>query len=84
MDDRIMATIRTQLTVALLAVGQLARDPARSERPHLIHHATNALESIREDIARIDALLAKLEDREAIAADPLRFQPFHRKAKDAG
>jgi hypothetical protein len=84
MDDGIMATIRTQLTVALLAVGQLARDPARSERPHLIHHATDALAGMREDIARIDALLAKLEDREAIAADPLRLKPFRRTAKDAG
>jgi hypothetical protein len=83
MDDRILATFRTQLTVALLAVGQLARDPSRSEKPHLIRHATNALEGIREDIARIDALLAKLEDREAIAADPLRLKSLHRTAKDA-
>jgi hypothetical protein len=79
-----MATIRTQLTVALLAVGQLAREPARSGRPHLIRHATDALAGMREDIARIDALLAKLEDREAIAADPLRFKPLRRKVKDAG
>jgi hypothetical protein len=83
MDDGILATMRTQLTVALLAVGQLARDPARSEKPHLIRHAMDALEGMREDLARIDALLTKLEDREAIATDPLRFKPLHRKAKDA-
>jgi len=70
-----MVTIRTQLTVALLAVTQLRRKHADSaDADRLLAYISTALARIAREIHKIDALMARLEDREAMRANPLRLR----------
>ena len=75
MEHRTMVALRTQATIALLAFGQLRRScPTDPDVARLARFASEALAGIRKDVARIDALIATLEDREAMAADPVRLR----------
>lgn len=70
-----LVAIRTQLTIALLAVAQLQRRHARSaDAARLLTHVDTALQRIAREARKIDRLLAYLEDRAAIEADPLRVR----------
>jgi hypothetical protein len=70
-----LVTIRTQLTVALLAVTQLQRrhtDSADADR--LLAYVSTALARITREVCKIDRLMARLEDREAMRANPVRLR----------
>lgn len=70
-----MVTIRTQLTVALLAVTQLQRKHADSaDADRLLTYVSTALGRITREICKIDTLMARLEDREAMHAAPVRLR----------
>lgn len=70
-----LVTIRTQLTVALLAVTQLQRKHAGStDADRLLTYVATALASITREVRKIDALIACLEDRDAMRANPVRLR----------
>lgn len=70
-----LVAIRTQLTIATLAVAQLQRRHAHSgDAARLLAHIDTALQRITREARRVDTLLAHLEDRAAIEADPLRLR----------
>ncbi|MGI8689348.1 MAG: hypothetical protein ACR2M3_12295 [Thermomicrobiales bacterium] len=70
-----LVTIRTQLTVALLAVTQLQRKHASSaDADRLLAYVATALACITREVRKIDALMARLEDRDAMRANPVRLR----------
>ncbi|MDQ2783925.1 MAG: hypothetical protein M3Y58_02855 [Chloroflexota bacterium] len=70
-----LVTIRTQLTVALLAVTQLQRKYADSaDASRLLVYVATALAHITCEMRKVDALIACLEDRDAMCADPVRLR----------
>ena len=70
-----LVTIRTQLTVALLAVTQLQRKHTGSaDADRLLTYVATALTCITREVRKIDALIARLEDRDAIRANPVRLR----------
>jgi len=76
-------TIRTQLTVAVLAVTQLRRKHAESaDADRLLVYVATALARITREIRKVDALITHLEDREAMHADPLRLRVRHHTSGD--
>ncbi|MHB8644642.1 MAG: hypothetical protein ACYDAR_02500 [Thermomicrobiales bacterium] len=78
-----MVTIRTQLTVALLAVTQLRRKHAASaDADRLLAYVVTALARITREVRTVDALMTRLEDREAIRADPLRLRARRRSGEE--
>lgn len=80
-----LVTIRTQLTVALLAVTQLQRKHAGSaDADRLLVYVATALASITRGVRKIDALIARLEDREAMRANPVRLRVRHHSKGDRG
>lgn len=83
-DHEELVAIRTQLTIALLATARLQRAHAHSPDAHrLLAHVEAALRRIAHEARTVDALLARLEDREAMAADPIRLRrPRHRDARE--
>ncbi len=73
-QDELVA-IRTQLTVAMLAVTQLRRRHADStDAERLLAYVATALARINREVHKIDALIARLEDRDAMRADPVRLR----------
>lgn len=74
---RSIISLRTQLTAVLLAVSLLERKGGPSaESQRLSAHALNALHKMRDELARLDNILAQLENREAMQADPLRLKTW--------
>ena len=70
-----LVTIRTQLTVAMLAVTQLRRKHAdAADADRLLAYVSTALARITREVRKIDALMARLEDRDAMRADPIRLR----------
>jgi hypothetical protein len=70
-----LVLLRTHLTVALLAVSQLRRKHAdTSHAARLSAYALDALMRMRDEMKQIDALIARLEKRQAMQDDPLRFR----------
>lgn len=70
-----LVALRTHLTVALLSLALLRRRHAASpDAARLISHTADALSRIKDEIARLDRVLAALEDREAMRADPVRLR----------
>jgi len=70
-----LVTIRTQLTVALLAVTQLQRKHASSaDADRLLVSVATALAPITCEVRKVDALITRLEDREAMRANPVRLR----------
>jgi hypothetical protein len=68
-DELVM--IRTQLTVALLAVTQLQRKHAASaDADRLLAYVATALARINREVHKIDALMVRLEDRAAMHVNP--------------
>lgn len=68
-----LITIRTQLTVALLAVTQLQRrytDSADADR--LLAYVSTALVRITREVSKIDTLMARLEGHVPMRAEPVR------------
>ena len=69
-----LVLLRTHLTVALLAVSQLRRIHADTPKAaRLSAYALEALVQMRDEIAQIDSLIARVERRTAMRDDPLRF-----------
>lgn len=80
-----LVTIRTQLTVALLAVTQLQRKHAGSaDADRLLFYVATALACITREIRKVDALIACLEDREAMRANPVRLCVRRHSSGDQG
>jgi hypothetical protein len=80
--DELIA-IRTQLTVALLAVTRLRRKHADSaDAGRLLAYISTALARITHEVRKVDALMAHLEDREAMRADPFRLRTRHHPHED--
>jgi len=70
-----LVAIRTQLTVAMLAVTQLRRKHATSaDTERLLSYVATALARITREVHKVDALMARLEDRDAMRADPVRLR----------
>jgi hypothetical protein len=75
--EKSIVSLRTQLTAALLAVSLLERKSGPSADSHrLSAHALNALHKLRDELARLDRIVAQLEDREAMQANPLRLKTW--------
>lgn len=75
MEHDELITIRTQLTVALLAVAQLRRKHAESvDVDRLLKYLSTSLACIAREIQKIDMRLASLEGHEAERADTLRLR----------
>ena len=80
-----LITIRTQLTVALLAVTQLQRrytDSADADR--LLAYVSTALTRITREIGKIDTLMARLENREALHTNPTQLRARRHTGADYG
>ncbi len=74
-----LVAIRTQLTVAMLAVTQLRRKHADSvDADRLLAYVATALVRITREVHKVDALMARLEDRDAMRADPVRLRTRRR------
>ncbi len=73
-DHDELVLLRTHLTVALLAVSQLRRKHAGAPNvARLSAYALEALMRMREEMADVERLIARLEKRTAQHDDPLRF-----------
>jgi hypothetical protein len=80
-DHDELVLLRTHLTVALLAVSQLRRKHAQT--PHVARlsaYALDALMQMREQMAQVDRLIARLEKLTALRDEPLRFPISQRRA----
>ncbi len=70
-----LVALRTHLTVALLSLSLLQRRHAGSaDAARLMAHTANALSRMKDELARLDTILAALEDREATRADTVRLR----------
>lgn len=70
-----LVAIRTQLTVAMLAITQLRRKHATAaDAERLLAYVATALARIAHEVHKVDALMARLEDRDAMRADPVRLR----------
>ncbi|GEM_PF-4438908 len=80
-----LVTIRTQLTVALLAVTQLQRKRANvADADRLLAYVATALARITREVRKVDALIARLENREAMRADRFRLRAHRHTSEDQG
>jgi hypothetical protein len=80
-----IVSLRTQLTAALLAVSLLQRKGSSSaDSQRLRADALNALAKMRDELARLDKIVAQLEDREAMRADPLRLKTWRGRKPGCG
>jgi len=78
MENDELVAIRTQLTIAMLAVTQLRRKHATSvEADRLLSYIDMALARITREVHKVDALMARLEDRDAMRANPVRLRTRH-------
>lgn len=70
-----LVAIRTQLTIAMLAVTQLRRRHATSaDADRLLSYIATALARITHEVHKVDALMARLEDRDAMRANPVQLR----------
>lgn len=78
-------SLRTQLTAALLAVSLIQRKGDQSaDTTRLCGYALRALHKMRDELIRLDAIIAQLEDREAMRADPLWPKAWRRPPSESG
>lgn len=74
-----LTDVRARATVALLAAGLLVRGHLHApDAERLGRRALDALQAMARDLQRLDAALARLEDRERMRADPPRLRPWLR------
>jgi len=71
--------MRTHLTVAMLAASQLTRKTQHlPEAAHLQGYLDQSLKSLVEDVGKVDALVAQVEECPPIAAEVPRHRRFSR------
>ena len=76
-DRDTLHRLRTHTMVAMLAIGLLLRKfLIGHEERRLGNHALGALKQLRDDLRRLDDLIARMEDREQMWDDPLRLRPW--------